>query len=831
MTAEPPASTFTSRAYHHLDLERATVQALERADFRLAFALADRRCRILPHPDARIHLLRAEALYNLDLKEAALESVARTLELEPDDLVAARRMIAWGSGTPQVEAALTVAKLDTDLETIKNALLRLQRADQDSFARVDPLDREVTGWATWQAPGEVRLTLTSPDQSQSISLIPDPRHRLAARDRHAANFRIARPPSTRSQRLRITQGDRLIADVQIPANRVAVRAGPARAKPQVSAAGGVPFLTVIVPVYGDLAATQACLDSALRAVTATPSSKVVIVDDASPEPGIRSLLSNLAARPEVTLLTNNQNLGFVGSVNRALGETPDGDIVLLNSDTLVPEHALERLRAAVCSTPGVGTATPLSNNGEFTSFPVANKSNPLPRLDRVEELDRLAEAVNAGSTIDIPNGIGFCLYITRECLDAVSELSDDFYRGYLEDVDLCLRAAEAGFRNICVPSVFVGHEGSRSFLGEKRSLVMRNLRVLEQRYPRYAAECAAFLLADPLRDSRAALERAILPAEPDGELHLVLSGDGAGRDIAIERCRQLEERAKRGLAIHFHSDGSHLLARIVNPTGDLPQSIEFDVAESEGKAAFLQFLADLSPRSLEIAEPARIPQSVLKPLQQCFPYDILLTDASLAAKPERRSGVHSDWQSLVGGARQVIAIDRRGLEFGEAVLGLRPQREMQAPKPLPVHQPRTTTACLGVLALRNSAQEFRFIRQLSDHLARAHSAANLVVLGTTLDDVGLMQRSNVMVTGKIGIDDVGTLVEAHGIGKLLLDAGDPLFGHPLTAAFETTKLPIAAVEWAAPQKRIRKKDLRLLPELAENKTIEAIVDWLIADHD
>ena len=59
-------------------------------------------------------------------------------------------------------------------------------------------------------------------------------------------------------------------------------------------------------------------------------------------------------------------------------------------------------------------------------------------------IDAIAAKVNAGRIIDIPNGTGFCLYITRECLDAVGLLSEDFYRGYVEDVDFCLHARAKG---------------------------------------------------------------------------------------------------------------------------------------------------------------------------------------------------------------------------------------------------------------------------------------------------------------------------------------------------------------------------------------------------
>ncbi|MDH2380156.1 glycosyltransferase [Bradyrhizobium sp. CER78] len=830
MTADARRIAFTSKTLHHVDLERAAVGALEARDFRRAFALADRRCRILPHPGARAHLLRAEALFRLDLRDAAVASVARALELEPDDLVAARRMMAWGDGLPQLEAARSIARRDDDADSVRSALLLLEQNGQDSCARVDFLDEEVKGWVTWRGSDDPYLSLAQADQSSTIQLPADPRHRFALNGRRAASFRLMRPASASSQRLEIAQADHVIASIQLPANRAPDRRNTPQRPPRARN-GETPPLTIIIPVYRDLDATRACIESALSAVACTPGSTIVVVDDASPEPAIKHLLGELAAELRIRLLTNAHNLGFVGAINRALGETGAGDVVLLNSDTIVPKYALQRLRSAVRSTPRVGTATPLSNNGEYTSFPVPNRSNPLPSPGELELLDELAGTANSGMAIDIPNGIGFCLYITRECLDAVHELSDDFYRGYLEDVDFCLRATEAGFRNVCIPSVFVGHEGSRSFLGEKRSLVLRNLRVLEHRYQRYATECAAFLIADPLRDCRAALELKLLSNERRADdPHVILCGSSIGREIAVRRCRQLAADDKRGLVVHFRTAGERRMAAIFDPDGGAPQSITLDVATPEGREALLKCLVDLRIESLVIAEPNRIPGACLAQLTQHFAYDLLVTDTAFATRAVTGSGVHPDWTGLVERARRVMVIGENGAEFSDAVLGLQATR-LSAPAAQPV-PPRAVNgpARLGLLALHASAAEFRFVRALSDQMAEADEDAAIIVLGTTLDDLKLMQRANVTVAGAIGVDDVATLIDGHGITKLVLDIGEPAFGHPLVDALLATGLPTAAIEWSpAPPGRSRNTDLKLQPGLDTDDAIAAVLDWVAED--
>src|SRR5262249_4998553 len=232
-------------------------------------------------------------------------------------------------------------------------------------------------------------------------------------------------------------------------------------------------VTIIIPVYADFAATKACLDSVLTAAQLPDWMRVVVVDDATPEPAIAEMLDALAGRGLITLIRNERNLGFVGAINRALEAIPNGDIVLLNADTIVPAHWGERLRAAAHSAPDIATVTPLSNNGEPTSFPVPFQPNPLPDRETILQLDRIAAEVNAGEVVTIPNGVGFCLYIRRDCLARIGPLSAGIRRGYLEDVELCLRARRYGLRNVCATSVYVGHAGGRSFRDEKRALVIR----------------------------------------------------------------------------------------------------------------------------------------------------------------------------------------------------------------------------------------------------------------------------------------------------------------------------------------------------------------------
>ncbi|MGO9508077.1 MAG: glycosyltransferase family 2 protein [Mycobacterium sp.] len=91
---------------------------------------------------------------------------------------------------------------------------------------------------------------------------------------------------------------------------------------------------VIVPVYRDTDMTLRSLESVLAHSGPTLRS-LIVIDDASPEPGMLEALAQIArSDPRMKVLRNEVNLGFVATCNLGLAERR-GDAVLLNSDTIV----------------------------------------------------------------------------------------------------------------------------------------------------------------------------------------------------------------------------------------------------------------------------------------------------------------------------------------------------------------------------------------------------------------------------------------------------------------------------------------------------------------
>lgn len=266
-------------------------------------------------------------------------------------------------------------------------------------------------------------------------------------------------------------------------------------------------MLVVVPVYRGFGATRACLESVMHAGL-PQGAELLVIDDASPEPALAKWLDDFARQHAVTLIRHESNQGFVASANEAMSLAGGRDLILLNADTVVSENWIKRLSAAAAGEK-VGTVTPLSNNATLASYPRPWLANQL--TDSPARLDALCRKVNEGLTVDVPTGVGFCLYITSACLAVTGQFSvEAFGLGYGEEVDYCLRASALGFRHVVAASVFVAHEGEVSFGSTAAARKLEAEQTLQRRYPGFHSAIAEFRERDALAEARFNLDTARL---------------------------------------------------------------------------------------------------------------------------------------------------------------------------------------------------------------------------------------------------------------------------------------------------------------------------------
>ncbi len=300
-------------------------------------------------------------------------------------------------------------------------------------------------------------------------------------------------------------------------------------------------IDIIIPVYRGLAETRACIESVLASANKARF-ELVVVNDASPESGMSDFLAGLDTAGKITLLINEENLGFVATCNRAIALHPDRDVLLLNSDTLVHGNWLDRMLACANADAIIASVTPFSNNATLCSYPKIGESHAMPSGEELTALDQHFATANAQQSVEIPTGVGFCMWMSRDAINKTGAFDEAaFGRGYGEENDWCFRSAAAGYRHLLCADVFVAHQGEVSFVHESTNRKNAAQAVIDARHPDYRAKVADFFERDPARPLRSAVDIARLKSSTRPRILMVTHGWGGGTERHVRDLAKLIE--------------------------------------------------------------------------------------------------------------------------------------------------------------------------------------------------------------------------------------------------------------------------------------------------
>lgn len=225
-------------------------------------------------------------------------------------------------------------------------------------------------------------------------------------------------------------------------------------------------ISIIVPLFEGAAYIYDCLTALQRQEAAH---HVIVVSNGQDDGAAAIVQRDF---PAVTLLVYPQPLGFAGAVNaglRAALSAPERPeiVVTLNQDTVVDPGWLTAVIDAFAN-PEVGIV------GCLARFPDGQIQHAGGAL--LEPLwygrNRLA--------LDDPEPIrymaGLALGMRVAMLDQIGWFDEEFYPAYFEDVDLCLRAIQQGWRIALAESAtLVHHEGAlQNRLSRHAQIIERN---------------------------------------------------------------------------------------------------------------------------------------------------------------------------------------------------------------------------------------------------------------------------------------------------------------------------------------------------------------------
>ncbi len=319
---------------------------------------------------------------------------------------------------------------------------------------------------------------------------------------------------------------------------------PARSDGRVTA-------VVILPVYKGYDETLACIYHAVKGRGESPYS-LLVINDCGPDGTLNAELERLSQLGLFDYVVNESNMGFVQTCNRGIQEFGGGkDIVLLNSDAFVPPGWFDRMAAHAQRDPSIATITPLSNNATVCSYPVTDADNFQALELTPVELDALAAKVNSGVNVETPTGVGFCFYMSRAAINEIGVLDPVAFKlGYGEENDFCMRALEAGYKNVIATDLFVYHVGAVSFSAEKAENFDAGQRALDIKHPGYTLMTRRHVMADPTRYSRMQLDSARIVEALQGAVVFITHAWGGGIETYLDvKRRELDANGKPYITI------------------------------------------------------------------------------------------------------------------------------------------------------------------------------------------------------------------------------------------------------------------------------------------
>ncbi len=221
-----------------------------------------------------------------------------------------------------------------------------------------------------------------------------------------------------------------------------------------------PKVAVVILNYN----TRRFLEKFLPSVLATDydNFEIVVADNGSKDDSLAFVKSNF---PSVTTISLSKNFGFAGGYNKSISQVKADYFVLLNSDVEVTPNWLKPLVQLAESDLKIAAIQPkLLDYKDKTKFEYAGGSGgfidkwgyPFCRGRWFHHLE--TDEKQYDDTREIFWATGACFLIRSKCWQEAGGLDEDFF-AHMEEIDLCWRLKNSGYKIMVCPDSVVYHVG------------------------------------------------------------------------------------------------------------------------------------------------------------------------------------------------------------------------------------------------------------------------------------------------------------------------------------------------------------------------------------
>ncbi len=226
----------------------------------------------------------------------------------------------------------------------------------------------------------------------------------------------------------------------------------------MSAREGKPLVSALIVSFN----VREMLLESLRALQANSDLPIetLVVDNASVDGSADAVEAEF---PAVRVIRQESNIGFGAACNVGFEASSGRFVLLLNPDVTVLPDCVGRLADFLLVRPDTGAAGPRLRRPDGSLDMAARRGFPTPAtaLYRLSGLSRLFRAsprfnrYNMGhlpesESHEIDSGTAACLMVRRTAVEKVGLFDSDYFM-YGEDIDLCFRLKQGGWKVVYLP--------------------------------------------------------------------------------------------------------------------------------------------------------------------------------------------------------------------------------------------------------------------------------------------------------------------------------------------------------------------------------------------
>jgi len=245
-------------------------------------------------------------------------------------------------------------------------------------------------------------------------------------------------------------------------------------------------ISVIIPVFNKIQFTINCLESISKVYNRENNFEVIVVDNASSDGTKEYLQFAEIIYPNLRVISNTKNIGFAKANNQAVKEAGGDYVLFLNNDTEVQNGWLDKLILIIENDNSVGAVGckllyPDGNIQHAGVVIMEDKASPeAPLIAYHVYYKDPANLPEANQLRTYQSLTAACLLVRKSAFGSVDGFDEEYWNGY-EDVDLCFKLGQDGWKLVYQPTSVVFHYESKSG-PERFSKVSQNTERLNKKW-------------------------------------------------------------------------------------------------------------------------------------------------------------------------------------------------------------------------------------------------------------------------------------------------------------------------------------------------------------